>query len=167
MIYQSLDDLKAACLDAIDGETQIKDFEVGVFCGKYQTDVPESYFEHISEIRAKGKKRKNVEEEGSDAKKLTLVSNSGPVNVRKVQEEEEDKPVIDQDDIRYVCRWSLRDTLIDISAAFTTLRPSGRRRKCEFAEASRLGMPPFQVSKVLQTTRDTTREGRHGIWSPG
>ncbi|KAJ4217105.1 amidophosphoribosyltransferase [Fusarium solani] len=100
LIYQSLDDLKAACLDAIDGETQIKDFEVGVFCGKYQTDVPESYFEHLSEIRAKGKKRKNVEEEGSDAKKLTLVSNSGPVNVRKVQEEEEDnKPVIDQDDI--------------------------------------------------------------------
>ncbi|KAJ4318723.1 amidophosphoribosyltransferase [Fusarium piperis] len=98
LIYQSLDDLKAACLDAIDGETQIKDFEVGVFSGKYQTDVPESYFEHISEIRAKGKKRKNVEEEGSDAKKLTLVSNSGPVNVRKVQEEEQ-KPVIDQDDI--------------------------------------------------------------------
>ncbi|KAL2675644.1 hypothetical protein Neosp_011834 [[Neocosmospora] mangrovei] len=99
LIYQSLDDLKAACLDAIDGETQIKDFEVGVFCGKYQTDVPESYFEHLSEIRAKGKKRKNAEEDGSDAKKLTLVSNSGPVNVRKVQEEEEDKPVIDQDDI--------------------------------------------------------------------
>ncbi|RMJ12196.1 hypothetical protein CDV36_008148 [Fusarium kuroshium] len=98
LIYQSLDDLKAACLDAIDGETQIKDFEVGVFCGKYQTDVPESYFEHLSEIRAKGKKRKNVEEEGSDAKKLTLVSNSGPVNVRKVQEEEEER-VIDQDDI--------------------------------------------------------------------
>ncbi|KAM0441315.1 hypothetical protein ACHAPT_000624 [Fusarium lateritium] len=99
LIYQSLDDLKAACLDAIDGETQITDFEVGVFCGKYQTEVPDDYFEHLSEIRAKGKKRKNAEEDGSDPKKLTLISNSGPVNERKIADDEEKKAVINQEDI--------------------------------------------------------------------
>lgn len=81
LIYQSLDDLKAACLEAIDGETQITGFEVGVFSGEYQTDVPESYFEHLKELRAgKGLKRKTTEEPGPDAKKLTLIANGGPVN---------------------------------------------------------------------------------------
>ncbi|KAJ3477488.1 hypothetical protein NLG97_g8824 [Lecanicillium saksenae] len=94
LIYQSLDDLKVACLEAIEGETQIKDFEVGVFTGQYQTDVPESYFQHLSEIRAKGKKRKTPAEEingggGADSKKLTLVGNGGPVNVPSPEAERE------------------------------------------------------------------------------
>ena len=102
MIYQSLDDLKAACLEAIEGETLIKDFEVGVFNGKYQTDVPESYFQHLSEIRAKGKKRKNEEAvipAGADAKKLTLVGNGAPVNVPSPEAERE--AMTSQEDIRY------------------------------------------------------------------
>ncbi|KAJ6785973.1 hypothetical protein PWT90_09032 [Aphanocladium album] len=102
LIYQSLDDLKVACLEAIDGETQIKDFEVGVFTGQYQTDVPESYFQHLSEIRAKGKKRKTAEElvsGGGDSKKLTLVGNGGPVNVPSPEAERE--TMTSQEDIRY------------------------------------------------------------------
>ncbi|KAI8958615.1 amidophosphoribosyltransferase [Daldinia sp. FL1419] len=56
VIYQDLDDLKAACLELAqpDGPTQ---FEVGVFCGKYITPVPEGYFEHLNQVR--GTKRKH------------------------------------------------------------------------------------------------------------
>ncbi|KAJ4153463.1 hypothetical protein LMH87_009948 [Akanthomyces muscarius] len=91
LIYQSLDDLKAACFEAIEGETQITDFEVGVFSGKYQTDVPESYFQHLSELRAaKGQKRKTPEDgvDGADSKKLTLVGNGGPVNEAMTSQED-------------------------------------------------------------------------------
>ncbi|KAJ8129057.1 hypothetical protein O1611_g4577 [Lasiodiplodia mahajangana] len=54
LIYQDLDDLKQACAEAAP-KGGVKDFEVGVFCGKYQTAVPEGYFDHLDEIR--GKKR--------------------------------------------------------------------------------------------------------------
>ncbi|KAI2634000.1 amidophosphoribosyltransferase-like protein [Xylaria nigripes] len=55
LIYQDLDDLKQACADAAPHDG-VKEFEVGVFCGKYQTEIPEGYFDHLDEIR--GKKRK-------------------------------------------------------------------------------------------------------------
>ncbi|KAI1104569.1 amidophosphoribosyltransferase [Jackrogersella minutella] len=57
VIYQDLDDLKAACagLAQPNGPTE---FEVGVFCGKYVTPVPEGYFEHLNELR--GTKRKHT-----------------------------------------------------------------------------------------------------------
>ncbi|KAH7157977.1 putative amidophosphoribosyltransferase [Dactylonectria estremocensis] len=98
LIYQSLDDLKDACLEAIEGPTDIKDFEVGVFSGKYQTEVPESYFEHLRDIRAKGTKRKNAEVEAPGAKKLTLVGNGAAVNGPKSPEAER-KTVVSQEDI--------------------------------------------------------------------
>ncbi|KAK3327459.1 phosphoribosyltransferase-like protein [Cercophora scortea] len=50
VIYQDLDDLKAACTEASPNH-EIKDFEIGVFCGKYKTEVPEGYFAHLSENR--------------------------------------------------------------------------------------------------------------------
>ncbi|OAA58716.1 amidophosphoribosyltransferase [Cordyceps fumosorosea ARSEF 2679] len=87
LIYQSLDDLQAACFEAIEGETKVTGFEVGVFSGHYQTEVPESYFQHLSELRAsKGRKRKSPDEQPQpdghpdDPRKMTLVANGGPVN---------------------------------------------------------------------------------------
>jgi amidophosphoribosyltransferase len=76
VIYQDLDDLKAACMAVAPGG-KVKDFEVGVFCGKYKTEVPEGYFEHLNEIR--GRKRKMAEEAGTQ----TAVANGGAVNVAK------------------------------------------------------------------------------------
>lgn len=108
LIYQSLDDLKDACLEAIEGPTDITDFEVGVFCGKYQTEVPETYFDHLTEIRNKGKKRRNAEEEGSDPKKPTLIADSGPANQRRAVQAQtadaEPESAISQEDIKYVCQ---------------------------------------------------------------
>ncbi|KJZ80355.1 hypothetical protein HIM_00205 [Hirsutella minnesotensis 3608] len=62
VIYQDLEDLKAACTEA-SPHAQIKDFEVGVFCGKYQTEVPGGYLEHLDQLRRK--KMKPVGIEGS------------------------------------------------------------------------------------------------------
>lgn len=50
LIYQDLDDLKQACAEAAPNGG-VKSFEVGVFCGKYQTAVPEGYFDHLNELR--------------------------------------------------------------------------------------------------------------------
>ncbi|KAK6840913.1 hypothetical protein PG989_010425 [Apiospora arundinis] len=55
VIYQNLDDLKAACAEC-SPEHGPKEFEVGVFCGSYVTPVPEGYFEHLAELRGKKKK---------------------------------------------------------------------------------------------------------------
>ena len=65
VIYQSLDDLKDACIDAAD-ETKSQDvprnFEVGVFCGSYITPVGDGYFEHLEQIRGESRKLKVIAE---------------------------------------------------------------------------------------------------------
>ncbi|CEJ82743.1 Putative Amidophosphoribosyltransferase [[Torrubiella] hemipterigena] len=53
IIFQDIDDMTGACVDASEGETKVKDFEVGVFSGKYITEVPEGYFEHLQNLRGK------------------------------------------------------------------------------------------------------------------
>jgi amidophosphoribosyltransferase len=44
--------LKAACLEAAERKTAVQDFEVGVFCGRYVTNVPDGYLERLSDLRA-------------------------------------------------------------------------------------------------------------------
>lgn len=92
LIYQSLEDLQDACLDAVEGDSEINGFEVGVFNGCYQTEVPDSYFEDLHGSRTSSKKRKNDADEGSDAKKMTVVN--GHSN------EDKPKAVINQEDIK-------------------------------------------------------------------
>lgn len=53
VIYQDLADLKACCAELSPRKDQ--EFEVGVFCGKYITSVPEGYFEHLDELRGKSR----------------------------------------------------------------------------------------------------------------
>ncbi|RVX71535.1 hypothetical protein B0A52_05107 [Exophiala mesophila] len=65
VIYQTLDDLKAACVDAgREGNNQDapQNFEVGVFCGSYITPVDEGYFDHLERIRGQTRKLKVMDE---------------------------------------------------------------------------------------------------------
>ncbi|KAL2152566.1 hypothetical protein VTH82DRAFT_5750 [Thermothelomyces myriococcoides] len=78
VIYQDLDDLKAACMEAAPSG-RVTDFEVGVFCGKYLTPVPEGYLDHLNKSR--GKKRKMAEEAARTGS--TVTGNGGPVNLAK------------------------------------------------------------------------------------
>jgi amidophosphoribosyltransferase len=76
VIYQDLDDLKAACLE-LSPANGPKEFEVGIFCGKYVTgDVPEEYFEHLAKLRGESKKRKFSSTNSSEQ-----VASSGPTMV--------------------------------------------------------------------------------------
>ncbi|KAL6802621.1 Amidophosphoribosyltransferase [Trichoderma sp. SZMC 28013] len=76
VIFQSLQDLKDACTEAADDTNDVKEFEVGVFSGKYITEVPDGYFEHISELRGKNKKRK-----APNCSEAMIIANGGVVNV--------------------------------------------------------------------------------------
>lgn len=61
VVFQTLDDLKASCVDAAreaNSSDAPTNFEVGVFCGSYITPVDESYFEHLEQIRGQTRKLK-------------------------------------------------------------------------------------------------------------
>lgn len=61
VIFQDLEDLKAACFDAVISPTVPalpRDFEVGVFCGTYMTPVDDRYLKHLLEVRGAAKKMK-------------------------------------------------------------------------------------------------------------
>lgn len=58
VIYQSLADLQSACAQESPRDPATQRFEVGVFCGKYVTPVPEEYFGHLERIRGETKKLK-------------------------------------------------------------------------------------------------------------
>ena len=59
VIYQTLDDLKAACAELSPRPNQ--EFEVGVFCGTYVTPVEPGYLEHLDRLRGETKKLKVME----------------------------------------------------------------------------------------------------------
>lgn len=63
VVYQSLDDLTAACIDAAHetGADAPTKFEVGVFCGSYITPVKTGYFEHLERLRGEGRKLKAMD----------------------------------------------------------------------------------------------------------
>ncbi|KAL8754506.1 MAG: hypothetical protein Q9199_004300 [Rusavskia elegans] len=64
VIFQDLQDLKAACSEAVVSKaapSKPRDFEVGVFCGDYVTPVDEGYFQHLEEVRGETRKMKVME----------------------------------------------------------------------------------------------------------
>ncbi|EMR71604.1 putative amidophosphoribosyltransferase protein [Eutypa lata UCREL1] len=78
VVYQDLGDLKAACFEASrDPTPRVKDFEVGVFCGRYQTSVPEDYFDHLDRLRGQKKKQEHLQASN-------VTGSSGPVNVASI-----------------------------------------------------------------------------------
>ncbi|KAK3074458.1 amidophosphoribosyltransferase [Teratosphaeriaceae sp. CCFEE 6253] len=57
VVFQNLEDLKAACgMAGPRGKEQA--FEVGVFCGKYITPIPGNYFDHLERIRGETRRHK-------------------------------------------------------------------------------------------------------------
>ncbi|KAL8998870.1 MAG: hypothetical protein Q9188_006016 [Gyalolechia gomerana] len=64
VIFQDLEDLKAACSEAVVTKCspqEERDFEVGVFCGSYVTPVEEAYFQHLEQVRGETRKMKVLE----------------------------------------------------------------------------------------------------------
>lgn len=64
VIFQDLEDLKAACSEAVVTKCspqEERDFEVGVFCGSYVTPVEEGYFQHLEQVRGETRKMKVLE----------------------------------------------------------------------------------------------------------
>jgi len=125
VIYQSLDDLKAACAE-LSPRGPNQTFEVGVFCGKYVTPVSDGYFEHLERVRGETKKMKVLEsaknavlmlfangavitangqiipETGNRISKGLNGGVNGDIRAKREREESHTPPVRDRHDIRYV-----------------------------------------------------------------
>jgi hypothetical protein len=116
---------------------------VGIFNGKYITEVPEGYLEHLSQLRGKkGKIAVGAAEEEAGAGRAILIANSGPVDValrqRRVSEDDGagmngTKSPDYQEDIRYVTSNDVLESrvLIDAFTVFTTLQASLRSMRNE------------------------------------
>ncbi|KAK9471238.1 nucleophile aminohydrolase [Dipodascopsis tothii] len=84
VIFQDLDRLVAACA----GDS-IKDFEVGVFTGKYVTGVADSYLEHLEELRSRNAQFRKL------GNKAHLIASGGAMNGAPQTIEEEGKAEVD------------------------------------------------------------------------
>lgn len=101
VIYQDLADLKFCCASLSPRKDQ--DFEVGVFCGKYITSVPDGYFEHLEDLRGKARSSAPA------ASLSTQVASSGATAQERSSGEtlnggisEPLRSPADREDIRYV-----------------------------------------------------------------
>ncbi|RYO92488.1 hypothetical protein DL766_006899 [Monosporascus sp. MC13-8B] len=74
VIFQDLHDLVDACAELSPKGGEAAKFEIGVFCGKYITEVPPGYFEHLDKVRSKNRKIVVAEE----MRVPTEAANSGP-----------------------------------------------------------------------------------------
>ncbi|KAF5662439.1 amidophosphoribosyltransferase [Fusarium denticulatum] len=94
VIFQDLDGpdgLKAACMEAAEDTSKVTSFETGVFSGCYVTEVPEGYFEHLSDLRSGKRKAKTILatiKAGGDEGGNVVVS-SGPTNGPEADERED------------------------------------------------------------------------------
>ena len=61
VVYQSLSDLESSCAQESPRDPAKQRFEVGVFCGKYVTPVPDDYFAHLERIRGESRRLKVLE----------------------------------------------------------------------------------------------------------
>jgi amidophosphoribosyltransferase len=86
LVFQTLEDLKAACTEAADEESQVRDFEVGVFCGQYRSPLPADYLERSSRLYKKTKPKSTASTEREGDAGASLVASSGPVNIQAPQE---------------------------------------------------------------------------------
>ncbi|KAL8920977.1 MAG: hypothetical protein Q9172_004264 [Xanthocarpia lactea] len=85
VIFQDLEDLKAACSESVISKSTYRgqrDFEVGVFCGSYVTPVDENYFQHLDAVRGETQKMKVLEKAReavangfADQKQLEIATN--------------------------------------------------------------------------------------------
>jgi amidophosphoribosyltransferase len=151
VVYQSLDDLAAACAELSPRDPQTQKFEVGVFCGKYVTKVPDDYFAHLERIRGESKKSKVLEgareavlQGVAGEKELHLVvngaavgptgevvpkANGSPLNGdshgnerRKRERDEPNAPAVrDRQDIRYMSLSTVSKYFADFLPVCTTM----------------------------------------------
>ena len=104
VVYQDLKDLKQACAELSPRDPATQDFEVGVFCGKYSTEVPDGYFAHLDEIRGRGRNADVVEQSSDTGSKATRLD-TGNVYINGTWSESQTIPrsvsrTLKQDDIR-------------------------------------------------------------------
>ena len=90
VIFQELEDLKKACVQAVCTDSTARkdqEFEVGVFNGEYVTPVPPNYFEHLEKIRGETRKMKVMESAreavangSADQEEIQMATNGVEVN---------------------------------------------------------------------------------------
>jgi amidophosphoribosyltransferase len=108
VIFQDLDGpdgLKAACMEAAEDTSKVTSFETGVFSGCYVTEVPEGYFEHLSDLRSGKRKAKTALtsiKAGGDEGGNVVVS-SGPTNGPEADEREDIRSVSTKGLVSNVC----------------------------------------------------------------